>query len=537
MSSASSYINPITSSPSAGATGHLTDHSNIKSALSAIDGFISTSSGLLSALSDDTGTGSVVFNTSPTFLGTVSASNVTISGDLYVAGSTTYITASNIATIDPIIYTASGNNTNNFDIGLVGAFNNGTYQHTGLLRDHSDGKWKLFSRLSSEPNTSSVSLASVTYDPIRVGGIEINSSSSTTSASITSSGNMTVVSASIFQSSSAVTPLYIKGAAIPSSGTGQEDTYFYIQLGDNSNLFRAYSNAGGFGTFHYFSMDGQALMNQGAVIRPNFANRQSLIIKQESGQTANLQEWMAVDGTTVLASISPLGNFTTSGTASVAGNTYLPATASVGGVPIVGTTSTQTLTNKTLTSASISGTGAIMLGSTSNSTTLKAQDVAIGNTATLPVGNVKIAGANFDYATATASNNSTTSYVSPSGVSGFTVYSGRAYKFEANIFYQMSTTAAAFRARITYPTLTAGAAQAFMYNSTTAVTSALSSSMGSGSTTFVGSNATASATTYLARINGFILPSASGTIGLDFGPTTGTASALAGSWFTVTEVE
>ena len=47
----------------------------------------STSAQLASVISDETGTGSLVFNTSPSFTGTISANNISASGYLYVTGS------------------------------------------------------------------------------------------------------------------------------------------------------------------------------------------------------------------------------------------------------------------------------------------------------------------------------------------------------------------------------------------------------------------------------------------------------------------
>lgn len=80
--------------------------------------------------------------------------DLTVTGNFTVNGSTTTISASNISLSDSIIYLASGNSGNSADIGTVGHFNNGTYQHTGLVRRASDSKWYLFSGVVPEPSTT-----------------------------------------------------------------------------------------------------------------------------------------------------------------------------------------------------------------------------------------------------------------------------------------------------------------------------------------------------------------------------------------------
>ena len=74
MTAASAYLSASgtpTATPNAvsavvnNATGHLSDHQNIMDALVYHDYYLSTSSGLATAIVDDTGTGSLVFNTSP----------------------------------------------------------------------------------------------------------------------------------------------------------------------------------------------------------------------------------------------------------------------------------------------------------------------------------------------------------------------------------------------------------------------------------------------------------------------------------------
>jgi len=113
--------------------------------------------------------------------------NLSVSGSVFIAGSAVTISSSNSVLNDALLYLAHNNPANVLDIGIVSSFNNGTYQHAGLVRDASDGIWKLFSGVTSEPDTT-INFASATYDTLQAGGLIINSSSTTTTASITSAG-------------------------------------------------------------------------------------------------------------------------------------------------------------------------------------------------------------------------------------------------------------------------------------------------------------------------------------------------------------
>ncbi len=90
----------------------------------------------------------------PTFTGTLNAATVSISGNLTVGGTTTTVNAQDLVVTDPLIYIGEDNNSNVVDLGLVASFDNGTYQHTGLVRDASDNKWKLFKGVTDEPTTT-----------------------------------------------------------------------------------------------------------------------------------------------------------------------------------------------------------------------------------------------------------------------------------------------------------------------------------------------------------------------------------------------
>ena len=100
--------------------------------------------------------------------GTIGA--LTISGNLTVNGTSTTVNSTNVSIDDPMLYLGDGNQSNVLDLGVVAAFNNGTYQHAGLVRDASDATWKLFSGVTAEPGTT-VDFTTYTKDSLELGNL------------------------------------------------------------------------------------------------------------------------------------------------------------------------------------------------------------------------------------------------------------------------------------------------------------------------------------------------------------------------------
>lgn len=111
---------------------------------------------------------------SPTFTGDVNAASLILSGNLTVGGTTTTVNATDLVVSDPLIYIGEGNTANLVDLGIVSSFNDGTYQHSGLVRDSSDSKWKLFKGVTDEPTTV-VNFAQGSLDSLAVGAFEATS--------------------------------------------------------------------------------------------------------------------------------------------------------------------------------------------------------------------------------------------------------------------------------------------------------------------------------------------------------------------------
>ncbi len=104
----------------------------------------------------------------------LTAGDVTITGNLTVNGTTTTVNATDLSVTDPMIYMGDGNQSNSLDLGIVTAFNDGTYQHAGLVKDASDGLWKLFRGVTDEPTTT-INFAQATYETLKLGGLQTDS--------------------------------------------------------------------------------------------------------------------------------------------------------------------------------------------------------------------------------------------------------------------------------------------------------------------------------------------------------------------------
>jgi hypothetical protein len=97
--------------------------------------------------------------------------DVTVTGNLFVNGNVTYINSNNVNISDSMIYLAEDNPADTLDIGFVSAFTDSiSYQHTGFVRDATDGVWKLFANVEAEPTTT-IDFTGANYANILVGNI------------------------------------------------------------------------------------------------------------------------------------------------------------------------------------------------------------------------------------------------------------------------------------------------------------------------------------------------------------------------------
>jgi len=83
--------------------------------------------------------------------------NVTISGNLTVSGSTTTVSSTTVNVADSMLSLATGNTSSDaLDIGFYGLYDDTGSQdeYTGLFRDATDQKWRLFNNLTVAPTTT-----------------------------------------------------------------------------------------------------------------------------------------------------------------------------------------------------------------------------------------------------------------------------------------------------------------------------------------------------------------------------------------------
>jgi len=102
--------------------------------------------------------------------------DIIIGGNVYLEGNTTFINVATYSVEDSLIYLASNNQlTDSVDIGIMGGKNtSGTYSHTGLARDATDGKWKLFDGLPEEGHIGNVINFNNAYLATLVANVEAN---------------------------------------------------------------------------------------------------------------------------------------------------------------------------------------------------------------------------------------------------------------------------------------------------------------------------------------------------------------------------
>jgi cytoskeletal protein CcmA (bactofilin family) len=90
--------------------------------------------------------------------------DLTVHGDLLVSGSRTYVNTSTLDVSDSLISLAHDNSGSGdlVDIGIYGGYNDGSSKYSGLFRDATDGNWKIFKDLESEP-TSTIDITGTGY--------------------------------------------------------------------------------------------------------------------------------------------------------------------------------------------------------------------------------------------------------------------------------------------------------------------------------------------------------------------------------------
>jgi cytoskeletal protein CcmA (bactofilin family) len=130
----------------------------------------------------------------------VVAGGLGVGGNVYINGNTNILgtitvgggafESNNLTVSDPIVFMGNTNTGDTFDLGFSGKFNDGAVKYAGLLRDASDGKFKLFTNLTTAP-TSTANFAASSNASLVIANLEASGNASV-SGNVTVTTNLTV---------------------------------------------------------------------------------------------------------------------------------------------------------------------------------------------------------------------------------------------------------------------------------------------------------------------------------------------------------
>jgi hypothetical protein len=111
---------------------------------------------------------------SPTFTGTTTTDDLVVDGDFTVNGTNFAASATSITIEDNLVQLAHQNAGNTVDLGIVVGYNDGAAKHSGIVRDVSTDKWKLFKGVTTEPSTT-VDFTQGSLDDLQLNALEATS--------------------------------------------------------------------------------------------------------------------------------------------------------------------------------------------------------------------------------------------------------------------------------------------------------------------------------------------------------------------------
>jgi hypothetical protein len=156
------------------------------------------------------------------FTGNISTTgNLQVDGNFTVNGSNVLVSATQIQIEDSILQLAHENPANTIDLGIVAGYNDGSAKHAGLVKDATDGKWKLFDGVTDEPTTT-VNFAQATLDDLSVGGLEsstLSVANATVTGTITAGGNTGSAGQYLESTGTGVQWTTVSGYAAPTLGS------------------------------------------------------------------------------------------------------------------------------------------------------------------------------------------------------------------------------------------------------------------------------------------------------------------------------
>jgi len=275
--------------------------------------------------------------------------NLTVSGNLTVEGTTTQVDSTTVEIADAMLSLAKDNSGNTVDSGFYAQYNDGSEKYTGLARDASDGgKYILYDGVGAEPTTTVPTNDAGFEIATLKANIEGNLSGSPTitaptiASSLDMNGNEFILDADGDTSITADTDdqidVRIGGAdELNITGTGiTPTTDGGMSLGTSSNKFSNLFASGTVDLGSNVNIDGGNI--DGTAIGSTTASSGKFTSLEASGQITS----------TVTTGTAPFVVASTTGVTNLNADLLDGQHAPNG--DIVGTTDTQTLTNKTLTS-------------------------------------------------------------------------------------------------------------------------------------------------------------------------------------------
>ena len=85
-----------------------------------------------------------------------------VAGDFTVAGQFTTTGSDSLTINDPVVFLANANPGDSLDTGLISSYTDDTIRYTGIFRDVTDGRYKIFNNLTNQPGTT-VDTANVSF--------------------------------------------------------------------------------------------------------------------------------------------------------------------------------------------------------------------------------------------------------------------------------------------------------------------------------------------------------------------------------------
>jgi len=284
--------------------------------------------------------------------------NLTITGNLDVQGTTTTIDSTTVSITDPFIKLAKDNTGNSVDIGFYGKYvESATTKFAGIARDADDsGKFVLFDGLQAEPTTT-----------VNTSGTGFNKQTLKANIEGNLAGSPTITAATIATSLDMNGNELILDADADTSITADTDDQIDIKIGGSDELkltstsFAPATNAGQdlgtsslkFGNLHINSQVNTATISASSQITSTLSTGTAPFVIASTTAVSNLNADL-LDG-----QHAPSGD-------------------------IVGTSDTQTLTNKTLTSPVLT-TPQINDTSANHQYVFAVSELAADRTVTLPL--------------------------------------------------------------------------------------------------------------------------------------------------------